>query len=261
MNPAFEPTNVLGHRASAAAPDVSRWVPRLCQVAAGLLALLALVLGVMAAMAPPQAQPEAALASAVLSLCMLRLGTGAQRRFLAARGWLDAVTGLGNRQALVHVGASVLQAARREGRQMTAVLFDFADLLEVRDIYGRQVSQRVLMRVVNKMQAIAGPRGMAFRTGKAQFTVLLPGANRDKAQAAVQRVLGTPCRVEFDAGDSEIVLVPDVLAELAAPDVETIDELYREIARTLAEQREYERRRQHWLTRERERHSRPMSLS
>jgi diguanylate cyclase (GGDEF)-like protein len=262
VNPAFEPTSILGsHAGAGAVRDLPRWIPRACQFAAALLALLALALAVLAAMSPPQAQPEAALACAVLALGVLRLASAAQRRSLAARGWLDAGTGLGNRQALGEVGAGILQAARRDRRQMTAVVLDFADLLEVREIYGRQVGQRVLARVVRKVQAIAGAHGTAFRTGKAQFTVLLPGANRDKAQAAVQRALGSPCRVEFDAGDSEIVLVPEVLAEVAAPDVETIDELYQELARALAEQREYEKRRQHWLARERERHSRPMALS
>ena len=262
MNPAFEPTNILGTRATPApAASVGRWVPGLCQAAAGLFALLALTLAVFAAMSPPQAYPEAALACAVLSLAVLRIGSSAQRRCLAALGWLDAASGLGNRAALSSQGATLLQSARRDGRQMTVVLLDFADLLEVGEIYGRAVRQRVLKRVVRKMESIAGPHGTAFRTGKAQFTVLLPGANRIKAQAAVERVLGTPCRVEFDAGDSEIVLVPDVLTELAAPEVETIDELYRELARTLAEERDYEKRRQHWLARERERHSRPMALS
>lgn len=261
MNPVFEPTNVIGNRpASATAHEVPRWIPRACHGAAALLALLALVLAVLAAMSPPQAQPEAALACAVLSLLAMRIGGSVQRRFLAGRGWLDTATGLGNRRALVHVGESVLGQARNERRKLTAVVLDFADLLEVRDIYGREVSHKVLLRVARKMQAIAGPQGTAFRTGKAQFTVLLPGANRDKAQAAVHRALGKPCRVEFDAGDSEIVLVPDVQAETAAPDVETMDELYREIARNLNEQREQEKRRQRWLTRERERHSRPMSI-
>ena len=260
MNPAFEPTNILGSRAAGELPaEAPRWVPRFCQGAAALFAVLAFALAVMAAMSPPQAQPEAALACAVLSLVALRVGAGAHKRFLAARGWLDAASGLGNRQALVHVGETVLAQARAHGRPLTAVVLDFADLLEVRDIYGRHVAHKVLLRVVRKMQAVAGQQGVAFRTGKAQFTVLLPG-NCEKAQAAVQRVLGTPSRVEFDAGDSEIVLVPDVMAETAAPAVETVDELYRELAGNLAQQRNYERRRQHWLTRERERHSRPMSL-
>ena len=260
MNPAFEPTTILGSRPADAGPlEAPRWVSRVCHGAAALLALLALVLAVLAAMSPPQALPEAALACAVSSLLALRIGAGVQKRFLGARGWLDAVSGLGNRDALAHVGENVLAQARAEGRQLTAVVLDFADLLEVRDIYGRHVSQKVLMRVVRKIHGIAGPQGTAFRTGKAQFTVLLPGS-RDKALAAVQRTLGSPCRVEFDAGDSEIVLVPDVQAETAAPAVETIAELYHELSRNVAEMREYERRRQHWLTRERERHSRPMSL-
>ena len=260
MNPAFEPTNILGSHAAGTAPvEAPRWVPRFCQGAAALFAVLAFALAVMAAMSPPQAHPEAALACAVLSLAALRIGAGVHRRFLAARGWLDQASGLGNRQALMHVGETFLGQARSEGRGLTAIVLDFADLLEVRDIYGRHVSHKVLLRVVRKIQSIAGPQGVAFRTGRAQFTVLLPGS-REKAHAAVQRALGKPCRVEFDAGDSEIVLVPDVMAECAAPAVETIDELYREIARNLAEQRNYERRRQHWLTRERERHSRPMSL-
>jgi GGDEF domain-containing protein len=260
VNPAFEPTNILGSRAAGSVPvEAPRWMPRFCQGAAALFAVLAFALAVLAAMSPPQAQPEAALACAVLSLVALRIGAGAHKRFLAARGWLDAASGLGNRQALLHVGENVLAQTRAQGRPLTAIVLDFADLLEVRDIYGREISHKVLLRVVRKVQSIAGPQGAAFRTGKAQFTVLLPGT-REKAQAAVQRALGSPCRVEFDAGDSEIVLVPDVLAETAAPAVETLDELYREIARNLADQRNYERRRQHWLTRERERHSRPMSL-
>lgn len=261
MNPAFEPTAVLG---SPIAPEADTGVrfssSRLLHGLAAGLAVVALPLLALPEAAELLPVPQVALLCALAIVCLLRLAAGAQRREATDQGLVDSVTGLYNPRGFSVVGAQLLEQVRREGRPLSLVVFDFSDLLEVRSIYGRDVSRKLLARVVRKMQAVAGGRGAAARTGKTEFSILLPGANRDKAQAIIHRVLGKPSRIEFDAGDSEIVLVPDIMAEMAAPGVETIEELHREVTRTLAEAHAYEQRRQHYLTRERERHSRPMSL-
>lgn len=262
MNPAFESTAVLGTDAAPEGSPVARTPSRrLLQGAAAGLALLALPLSALSAVTAALPVPEGALlVCALASAGLLRLAAGAQRRDAAAQGLVDSVTGLYNPRGFARRGAELLEQMRRDGRPLSLVVFDFSDLMEVRSIYGREVSRKLLARVVRKMQAVAGSRGLAARTGKTEFSILLPGASRDKAQAIIQRVMGKPSRIEFDAGDSEIVLVPDIMAEAAAPAVETIDELYREVSRNLAQARAYEQRRQHYLTRERERHSRPMGL-
>ena len=260
MNPAFEPTAVMGDAPAEAGNAPSR--TRLAQAAAIGLAIVALPLSAGSNLLPGLGAPmqEAALACAGASALLLRWMAGAQRRQAAASGLVDTLTGLYNRRGLIEEGGQVLRQCRESGRPASLVVFDFEDLAEVRGIYGREVSRKLLARVVRKMAAVAGSRGIAARTGKSQFTVLMPGVSRERAQALVQRVLGKPSRVEFDAGDSEIVLVPDIGVETAAAALETVDELYREVAQHLAQQRAHEMRRQHWLQRERERHSRPMSL-
>jgi diguanylate cyclase (GGDEF)-like protein len=237
-------------------------VIRVLQATGVTLAVFAVALAAAALAIPPDGNTLVylALASALVGLGMLRGAVWTERRWATEQGLLDAATGLYNRQGLCRAGEVLLRQARQQGRPASLIIVDFSDLEEVRSIYGREISGKVYARVVAKMKAIAGARGLTARTGKGQFSILVPGAGREQAQATVQRVLGKPSRVEFEAGHSEIVLVPDLLCEVAAPGVETVDELYCEVARSLAEARALEQRRQHYLQRERERHSRPMSL-
>lgn len=264
MNPAFEPTAMLDGPEAAVwdKEEAPRGWARTFQATGATLAVLALGMAIAAFFsgADEPALLPFALACAFVALVCLRWATAMELRWAQQEGLLDAPTGLYNRDGLCRAGANVLQGARREGRPVSLLLLDFSDLPEVRSIYGRETSRKLHAKVVRKMKAIAGAHGFAARTGQSQFTILLPGVSRERAQVLVQRQLGKPSRVEFDAGDSEIVLVPDIFCEMAAADVETLDDLYDEVVQNLAELRTREQRRQQHLQRERERHSRPMSL-
>lgn len=174
-------------------------------------------------------------------------------------GRIDGSTRLFNKAGLLAHGEELLAACRRERRPLTVAVFDCADLLEVRNIYGARVSRKLMARTAAKFAVMAGERGIAARTGPAQFTVVLPGMGRDKALQAIQRVLGHPSRIEFDAGDSEIVLVPEFALQ-AAGEAESLQELHRQLGQALADTRDREQRRREYLHRERVRHSRPMGL-
>ena len=174
-------------------------------------------------------------------------------------GRVDQTTGLYNRAGLLAYGGAMMDKARREQRALGIAVFDFEDLLEVRDIYGAAVYQQVLDHVVMKLRTLAGPRGLCARTGRAQFTVVLPACGRERALRAVQRVLGSPTRIELDTGEDEIVLVPDFMVESGCG-TESIGEVYKDMCRDLLKQRANEHRRRHYLQRERERHSRPLPL-
>ena len=175
-------------------------------------------------------------------------------------GRIDGATALYNHSGFVAHGDELLAACRRDGRPLSVVVFDCADLLEVRTIYGSTIARKLTARIVRKLSALSADRGLAARTGIAEFTVVLPGMGREKALAAIQRVLGNPTRIELDAGDSEIVLVPGFLVETVGNDTESVDELHGDLRRELARLQEQEQRRQHRMTRERERHSRPMGI-
>lgn len=175
-------------------------------------------------------------------------------------GRIDNSTQLYNKAGFSAHGAELLAACRRDNRPLSVAVFDCADLLEVRTIYGSRITRKLMARITRKLMRLCADQGLAARTGPAEFTVVLPGMNREKALAAIGRVLGTPMRIELDAGDSEIVLVPSFLVECAGPDVSCVDDMYEELRRELTQIDQQEKRRQHYLQRERERHSRPMGI-
>lgn len=175
-------------------------------------------------------------------------------------GRIDSATALYNKDGFTAHGDELLATCRREQRPLSVAVFDCADLLEVRSIYGSRITRKLMARIAHKLTRLSANQGLAARTGPAEFTVVLPGMGREKALAAIARVLGTPMRIELDAGDSEIVLVPNFLVEAAGADTERVEELYQDLQRDLARIEHDEQRRQHYLQRERERHSRPMGV-
>jgi GGDEF domain-containing protein len=195
-------------------------------------------------------------------LLAMKFGTVMRRPDEALEnGRIDNSTALYNMAGFAAHGDELLAACRRDGRPVSVAVFDCADLLEVRTIYGSRIARKLLARIVRKLTALTADRGFAARTGPAEFTVVLPGLNRDKTLAAIQRVLGSPTRIELDAGDSEIVLVPGFLIETAGSDATSVQELHGELRLELARLQEEEARRHHHMQRERERHSRPMGLA
>jgi len=174
---------------------------------------------------------------------------------------IDSSTGLYNRAGFAAHGDEMLADCQRDGRPLTVAVFDCADLMEVRAIYGNRTARKLAARIARKLSALSVDCGLAARTGPAEFSVVLPGMSREKALAAIHRVLGNPGRIELDAGHSEVVLVPGFLVETAGADTESVEELHGELRRELALQQDYEQRRQHHMQRERERHSRPMRIA
>ncbi|MES2633804.1 MAG: diguanylate cyclase [Pseudomonadota bacterium] len=179
---------------------------------------------------------------------------------LLEAGRIDPVTSLYNKSGLLAYGSQMLDECNVAGKPLAVVVFDCRDLVEVRSLYSTDIARKLMTRTVQKFVALASDRGLAARTGSTEFTVVLPGMNREKALAAVSRVLGHPCRIELDAGGDEVVVVPNFALDCSGPDVESIHELYREVQRTLVDAGAQELRRQTYLQRERERHSRPVGL-
>ena len=171
---------------------------------------------------------------------------------------LDRTTGLYNRIGLFAAAEKALR--RNPGATGCVIVIDFADLQEVRNIYGAACARQVGAKIIRKLHAIAGMRGLVGRTGSAQFTLVLPGTSHDKAVRRVERTLGKTALVEFDAGDSEIVLVPHVVVDTLLAGAESAQSVYAALCGELSGVRKGERRRMVYLATERERHSRPMTF-
>lgn len=170
----------------------------------------------------------------------------------------DSSTLLYNLDGLMKQGSVLLARCRGERRELTLAVFNCDDLLEARQVYGNRTGRKLIDCIVRKMTLLAGERGLAGRTGPTQFSVVLP-MGRDKALEAIERVLGNPGRIELEASNSELVLVPDVMVE-AVPETASLERLFTALCRGLARQREQEQMRHRYLQRERQRHSRPIPV-
>lgn len=192
---------------------------------------------------------------------LLTMKLGSLWRRLEARadhGRRDSSTALFNRGGLLAHGPDLLARCRAERGELTLAVFDCGDLLEARVIYGARTTRQLVDSIVGKLALLAGSEGLAARTGPTQFAVAMP-MSRDRAVQVIERALGNPCRFEIEGCKSEIVLVPHLMVE-AIPVAGTVDRMFSALCRGLARVQEEERKRQRYLQRERERHSRPMAI-
>lgn len=183
------------------------------------------------------------------------------REFLlqAVRGGRDPRSGLLTSEALLRRGEPLVARSRRG--QAAMVLFDFHDLPDARQLYGRRASEQLVERIGRGMEKLAGRAGLAARTGSIRFAVLLPGLTLQQALDATGRVLGHPCRIEADVAGDDCVLVPDVAADICEAEPGSISALLDELGQRLDNERRRQLRHKVSVRRERQRHSRPMPMN
>ena len=173
---------------------------------------------------------------------------------------LDASTALYNMQGLLHHGKHMLDSCAHDRKPLSMVVIDCADLHEIRTIYGRDTARRVLARVVRKLNALAGDRGLVARTAPTRFTVLLPGMTREKACQTIERCLGAPARFEYDERGCDIVIVPDFVVDPVRPGMDALARTHDQMCDDLHKSRQAALQRERYLTMERESHSHPAPL-
>lgn len=174
----------------------------------------------------------------------------------------DGSTGLPNESRMLKLGEDLLARARTADQAFTVAIFDFADLVEARSIYGAEVRDLLLHKLVRELRAVVGRTGVAGRTGKTEFTLVFPGLELDEAHDAIRAALGRPACVEFEIGGDEIMLVPDILVQDAGTEAfgHSFARWHARARATLKAQQNREILRRRRIQRDRERHSRPMPV-
>ncbi len=138
----------------------------------------------------------------------------------------DALTGLGNRRALVD---DLDEAARRVGDDgLIVALFDLDGFKQYNDRFGHPAGDALLVRLGRRVQAGLADRGTAYRMGGDEFCVLVPGG----PGAAV--LIHDAASALSDAGDDFQVGCSYGLAAIPAEAADAVDAL------RLADRRMYE---------------------
>ena len=103
--------------------------------------------------------------------------------------YIDNLTGLANRHSYELQFAKLWNEAADSGRCLSAILIDIDHFKITNDTRGHLYGDRVLVRVAALLlQSLRCKDDFAARFGGEEFVVLLPGANREGALIAAERI-------------------------------------------------------------------------
>lgn len=164
------------------------------------------------------------------------------------------------RTALHQFGDAMIANAQASGEPLTVLVFDQGDLPELHAIFGSAAARLLVAKFQQKLQALAGSRGMVLRTDPTTWTVLLPGLDRDAAVATAQRILGRSLAIEVECDGEDLLLIPRMAAHTVRREAAPMRDIYREMCERIARAQAFDLQREDYLRRERERHTRPAPL-
>lgn len=156
--------------------------------------------------------------------------------------------------AFARMADGLVADSQRKQQPFTIVVLEQSDLLELSAIFGRDVAQQLVSKMARTLQNISPAKGIVVRTDATVFTVLLPGFSRLVASTALKRALGDTLSFECDAGNEEVVLVPNFLIRTIEGDSPPVAQVYEQMCSAIARARAQEERRQLYLRQEHESH-------
>ncbi len=163
------------------------------------------------------------------------------------------------KERLFELGEAMLRQSRREGQPLSLLVFELDDLPELQAVFGQRLTRTVVAKTTASLRCLATSRGLAAWTTPAIFTAVVPGVTSDRVATALEATLGPACCIEFEAGENEILLVPEFRVQTVG-EAQTLHQAYDAACRDIAKARIASQRRQSYLARERESHSRPAPL-
>jgi GGDEF domain-containing protein len=166
-----------------------------------------------------------------------------------------------HRLAQFAAGDRMLRAAANAGSPITVVLVELHDLPELEYLFGARVARTAVAKTSASLRQMAGGNGLVLQIDAMTSAVLLPELEAEGARARMHSSFGRLCCVEFESDGEDIVLVPDVALKTVEGKSVSFERLYRALRKELEDTRAQAQRRDRYLQRERESHSRPMELA
>ena len=118
---------------------------------------------------------------------LLDLGEVQQRLQQLSR--MDTLTGLFNRRHFQQYLGQVWQRARHDEAPVAVLMLDVDHFKHYNDRYGHPVGDQCLMQVAHAMQdSLRRPGDLVARYGGEEFIAVLPGADKDTAHQAAERI-------------------------------------------------------------------------
>lgn len=127
---------------------------------------------------------------------------------LRAYATTDALTGLGNRRALMEALRRQLAQGQRQGATMLLAFLDLDGFKSINDRYGHEVGDQFLRETARRLLQVLRAEDLAARLGGDEFVVLgpgpVPGQAVEAARLALRRRIAEATQGRFVCGDVAI---------------------------------------------------------
>ena len=117
--------------------------------------------------------------------------SGAVRPALELGVSVDGLTGFAGRDWLAQMAPRMVNRYSRDRRPLSVLLVDVDHLKRINDMFGQQAGDLVLTSLGRILRWCLRPTDISARCGGEEFCVILPGASRDGARAAAERLRQT----------------------------------------------------------------------
>ncbi len=126
----------------------------------------------------------------------------------------DPATGFFDAHAFAARGSALVAQCMQRRQRVSLVVIRFDDFPEMQALFGAHLCQRAMARIARSLGKALPARAMAARTGAAEFALLFPQLSGQAALALLEKSLGTPMRFEFILDRTEVVLLPELAADV-----------------------------------------------
>ena len=136
------------------------------------------------------AQPPLLIMPLALSIAVAILSTALMRSDVAHRSEavIDPLTGMLNRNSLKDRTLELAHQSERTGQPVGLIVGDLDHFKQINDNFGHATGDAVLQDVAYLLRKQLRAFDLAYRIGGEEFLVLLPGANREQAEAMAERL-------------------------------------------------------------------------
>lgn len=180
----------------------------------------------------PFRDEEIRLAEESLGVVLYPLRNACLYQHALAMSREDALTGLGNRQAMEQAISRELELAQRHDDSVAVILIDVDEFKQINDTYGHQAGDRVLIGVADILRSCARGSDLLFRYAGDEFVVAMSRTTRAGAMAVASRIRQAAERVEIEFDDLKVPVRLSLGVAVARPG-EAIDTVFRRADRAL----------------------------
>ena len=136
---------------------------------------------------------------------------------LEVRAYIDPLTEIWNRGAVLELGNREVERARRGDTYFAAAMLDLDHFKAINDTYGHSVGDFVLKETAHRMSNVLRKYDGVGRLGGEEFLLLLPSTKPSKVHNVLERVRRTIAEIPFETECGAITVTASIGFSLLHP--------------------------------------------